>query len=94
MEPTDLSVPFETEKYLFSEGPYKMFTRAIRDKKPLLISLRNNHKMIAIPRAVDKHLNMVLEHVREMWSENGQSKERTVNKMFIRGDQVIVVAVV
>ena len=53
-------------------------------------------------KAFDRHLNMVLEDVKEMWSEiphagKGQkkskpvTKDRYINKMFLRGDSVILV---
>ena len=68
----------------------------------VLINLRNNRKLLAHIKAFDRHCNMVLENVKEMWTEipktgkgkKGsvpQNKERFVNKMFLRGDSVILV---
>ena len=52
-------------------------------------------------KAFDRHMNMVLESVLEMWTEmpkNGkgkrarpQYKERYIPKLFLRGDSVIIV---
>ena len=53
-------------------------------------------------QAFDRHCNMVLENVKEMWTEvpktgKGKKKAKPVNKdrfiskMFLRGDSVIVV---
>ncbi len=53
-------------------------------------------------KAFDRHCNMVLENVREMWTEAPKSgkgvkrgravnKDRFISKMFLRGDSVILV---
>jgi small nuclear ribonucleoprotein D2 len=57
----------------------------------VLISLRNNRKLLARVKAFDRHCNMVLENVKEMWTEtptnaNGKrgrpvNKDRFVSKM-------------
>ena len=68
----------------------------------VLINLRNNRKLLAHIKAFDRHCNMVLENVKEMWTEipkagkgkkgsTPQNKERFINKMFLRGDSVILV---
>lgn len=65
------------------------------NREPVIISLRNNHKLIARVKAFDKHCNMVLENVKELWTEKKQKKsvncERFISKLFIRGDSVILV---
>jgi small nuclear ribonucleoprotein (snRNP)-like protein len=63
---------------------------------------RNNRKLLGRVKAYDKHMNMVLENVKEMWSEGGSkgkgtkkskvvNKDRYISKLFIRGDGVILV---
>lgn len=58
--------------------------------------------MLCRVKAFDRHFNMVLESVKEMWTETpktgkGKKKARPVNKdryiakMFLRGDSVILV---
>jgi small nuclear ribonucleoprotein D2 len=53
-------------------------------------------------QAFDRHCNMVLENVKEMWTEAPKSgkgakrgarvnRDRFVPKMFLRGDSVILV---
>lgn len=50
-------------------------------------------------KAFDRHCNMVLEGVREIWMEYPKSgsknqavpKERMIPKMFLRGDSVIII---
>ena len=68
----------------------------------VLINCRNNRKLLARVKAFDRHFNMVLENVKEMWTETpkvgkGKKKARPVNKdryvakMFLRGDSVVIV---
>lgn len=72
---------------------------ATRTHTQVLISVRNNHKLLARVKAFDRHCNMVLENVKEMWTEQqgrGQNKksvnrDRFISKMFLRGDSVILV---
>ena len=35
----------------------------------MLINCRNNKKLLCRVKAFDRHLNMVLENVKEMWTE-------------------------
>ena len=57
--------------------------------------------MLGRVKAFDRHMNMVLESVLEMWTEMPKSgkgkrskpmnKERYIPKLFLRGDSVIIV---
>lgn len=68
---------------------------AMTIRAPVIISLRNNHKIIARVKSFDRHCNMVLENVKEIWTEKEgnklNNKERFISKLFLRGDSVIVV---
>ena len=49
----------------------------------VLINVRNNHKLLARVKAFDRHCNMVLENVKELWTEipksgKGKSKAKPV----------------
>lgn len=68
----------------------------------VLINCRNNKKLLARVKAFDRHCNMVLENVTEMWTEQPKTgkgkkkakpvnKDRNISKMFLRGDSVILV---
>ncbi|SSD60189.1 probable Small nuclear ribonucleoprotein Sm D2 [Saccharomycodes ludwigii] len=76
-------------------GPMSLINEAKLNSTPVIISLRNNHKIIARVKAFDRHCNMVLENVKEIWTEkNGKEKiprERFISKLFLRGDSVIVI---
>lgn len=65
----------------------------MRSHTQVLISIRNNRKLLARVKAFDRHCNMVLENVKEMWTEtprlaNGKkgrpvNKDRFVSKMYV-----------
>jgi len=61
-----------------------------------IIFLRNNKKIIANIRAFDKHFNLILDNIRELWNQNNnkgilQFKERHIGKMILRGDSIILI---
>mmetsp|Transcript_12260 Transcript_12260/g.14803 ORF Transcript_12260/g.14803 Transcript_12260/m.14803 type:complete len:111 (+) Transcript_12260:20-352(+) len=86
----------------FSSGPLSVLKHSVDSNSQVLINVRNNHKLLARVKAFDRHCNMVLENVKEIWTEvpksgKGKSKakpinkERYISKMFLRGDSVILV---
>ena len=89
-EENRLSEQMEMEK-----GPFKLIMIAIKNRRRVLISMRNNHKFLAIPKAIDRHCNMVLENVTDMWIEHENNepikREKFVSKLFVRGDSVIII---
>ncbi|POW09929.1 hypothetical protein PSHT_08909 [Puccinia striiformis] len=71
---------------------------SVKNHTQILIALRNNRKLLARVKAFDRHSNMVLINVKEMWTElpKGKNKkpvnkDRFISKMFLRGDSVILV---
>ncbi|KAL3809897.1 hypothetical protein ACHAXA_008549, partial [Cyclostephanos tholiformis] len=83
-------------------GPFSVLYKAVQGNTQVLINVRNNHKILGRVKAYDRHMNLLLEDVKEMWTEfskggkgrkRGQSmnKDRYVSKMFLRGDSVILV---
>ncbi|KZV92130.1 Sm-like ribonucleo protein [Exidia glandulosa HHB12029] len=86
------------EEHEISQGPLSVLQQAVRNHTQVLISLRNNKKLLARVKAFDRHTNMVLENVKEMWTEipKGKNKkpvnkDRFISKMFLRGDSVVLV---
>lgn len=86
----------------FQKGPLSVLMHSVKNNSQVLINVRNNHKLLARVKAFDRHCNMVLENVKEMWTEQPKSgkgkkggkpvnKDRFVSKMFLRGDSVILV---
>eukprot|EP00389_Voromonas_pontica_P007276 GDKH01010972.1.p2 GENE.GDKH01010972.1~~GDKH01010972.1.p2 ORF type:complete len:108 (-),score=23.67 GDKH01010972.1:84-407(-) len=84
------------------EGPLSVLYRSVKDNSQVLINCRNNRKLLGRVKAFDRHFNMVLENVREMWVETVKgagkkkttkqmNKDRFISKLFIRGDSVILV---
>lgn len=80
-----------------ASGPLSMLLDSVRDRSQVLVSVRNNKKLLARVKAFDRHFNMVLEDVHECWTEAGKkgkravTKERYMSKLFVRGDSVILV---
>ncbi|KXS22282.1 Sm-like ribonucleo protein [Gonapodya prolifera JEL478] len=85
----------------FQTGPLSLLTNAVRANAQVLVSCRNNRKLLGRIKAFDRHMNMVLENVKEMWTETPKSgkgkkkakpinKDRFISKMFLRGDSVIL----
>ncbi|EKD19555.1 LSM domain-containing protein [Drepanopeziza brunnea f. sp. 'multigermtubi' MB_m1] len=89
------------EEHEFTSGPLSILQTAVRSHTQVLISCRNNRKLLARVKAFDRHCNMVLENVKEMWTEAPKTsggkkgrpvnKDRFISKMFLRGDSVILV---
>lgn len=99
MTPEELAKREEEE---FNTGPLSVLTQSVKNNTQVLINCRNNKKLLGRVKAFDRHCNMVLEDVKEMWTEvpksgKGQKKAKPVNKdrfipkMFLRGDSVILV---
>lgn len=74
----------QLEEHEFTSGPLSILQTAVRSHTQVLISCRNNRKLLARVKAFDRHCNMVLENVKEMWTETPRlasgKKGRSVNK--------------
>jgi small nuclear ribonucleoprotein D2 len=74
----------QVEEHEFATGPLSILQTAVRSHVQVLISIRNNRKLLARVKAFDRHCNMVLENVKEMWTETPRladgKKGRPVNK--------------
>lgn len=87
----------DEKKEDFSVGPLSVLMNSVKNNTQVLINLRNNHKLLARVKAFDRHCNMVLENVKELWSESvrkgqpAEYKDRYIGKMFLRGDNVVIV---
>ena len=83
------------------EGPLNLLKEAVKKKNHICVYCRNNRKIYGQLRAFDRHMNMVLENIVEIWTEVSSNKkgskpnirnmERNISKMFLRGDSVILV---
>jgi small nuclear ribonucleoprotein D2 len=56
----------ELEAFEFSNGPLSVLNTAVQNHDQVLISLRNNRKLLARIKAFDRHSNMVLINVKEV----------------------------
>ncbi|KAJ9638777.1 mRNA splicing protein [Coniosporium apollinis] len=83
----------QLEEYEFTSGPLSILQTAVRQHTQVLISCRNNRKLLARVKAFDRHCNMVLENVKEMWTETPRlasgkkgkpmNKDRFISKMWV-----------
>ena len=87
---------------VLTSGPLVVLREAVLSHQQVLINCRNNRKLLGRVKAYDKHMNMVLENVKEMWTEGGAkgkgvkksklvNKDRYIPKLFVRGDGIILV---
>jgi len=87
----------ETSADKFEVGPLSLLTNVVRDNAQVLISCRNNRKLLGRVRAFDRHCNLVMESVRELWPEptnKGKApvnRDRFISKLFVRGDSIIMI---
>merc|ERR1712058_127334 len=98
MTPEELAQRVQEE---FNTGPLSVLTQSVKNNTQVLINYRNNKKLLARVKAFDRHCNMVLEDVKEMWTESPKAgkgkkqqpvnRDRFISKMFLRGDSVIIV---
>jgi len=90
------------EEEEFNTGPLSVLTQSVKNNTQVLINCRNNKKLLGRVKAFDRHCNMVLENVKEMWTEVPRTgkgkkkvkpvnKDRFISKMFLRGDSVVLV---
>ena len=80
----------------FEVGPLSLLKEACINNTQIMINCRHNRKLLGRVKSFDRHCNMVLDEVTEFWSERTKSKksinrERYLNKLFLRGDSVILV---
>ena len=96
----DINTKEKEEEKMINEGPLSLLKEAVRTNSQILIYCRNNRKLLGRIRAFDRHMNIILEAVCEIWSEmmkgkNKQHKlrnrERFISKMFLRGDSIILI---
>lgn len=70
---------------------------SVKTNSQVLISLRNNHKLLARVKVYDRHFNMILTDVLEQWTEGSNRstnvvvKDRKISKLFLRGDCVVLI---
>ncbi|KAH9535390.1 hypothetical protein CY35_17G050100 [Sphagnum magellanicum] len=88
-----------TEEGEFSTGPLSVLTMSIKNNTQVLINCWNNKKLLGRVKAFDRHCNMVLGKCQGDVPKTGKgkkkakpvNKDRFINKMFLRGDSVIIV---
>merc|ERR1711977_468468 len=83
------------EEAAFRKGPHSVLTMSVKTNCKVLISCRNNRKLLGHVKAFDRHMDMILENVKEIWTEDSKTdkglkgsksvnKDRFISKMFLR----------
>ncbi|AEA38753.1 small nuclear ribonucleoprotein SM D2 (nucleomorph) [Cryptomonas paramecium] len=79
---------------LYNKSPFFLLVQAVISNRPVIIFVRNNRKLVGYIRAFDKHVNLILENVRELWTtcveKNIFYHERYIAKMILRGDSIVL----
>jgi len=73
----------DPEREALLNGPLSILTNAVKQRSAVMINCRNNKKLLGRVKAFDRHCNMVLENVQEIWQEvpkknKGQKKAKAV----------------
>merc|ERR1712193_309064 len=95
----DMTLDRNKEEGILKNGPLSLLVTLVQSCSQVLISCKNNRKILGRIKAFDRHLNMILENVKEIWTEDKTSDENKIvklherffSKLFLRGDQVVVV---
>jgi small nuclear ribonucleoprotein D2 len=64
----------QQEEVEFNTGPLSVLQQSVKNNNQILISCRNNHKLLARVKAFDR--NMVLENVKEVSMSKGDRSRR------------------
>lgn len=84
----------------YQSGPLSIILSSVQNQTPILVQLRNDRKLIGTCCAFDHHMNLIMENVIEMWSENVKSgdssshkvnRTRNISKLFVRGDSIVLI---
>lgn len=65
--------------------------KPLKNRKYVLINLRNNKKIRCIILDYDKHFNMFIRDVTEIIQNKDRIIENKIEKMFLRGDNIIAI---
>jgi small nuclear ribonucleoprotein D2 len=90
----------QREAYEFEHGQCSLLNQAVKEKTQLVVLLWSSRKLLARIKAFDRHGNMVLSDVKEIWYEVPKKKgkkrrqverSRLMRLLFLKGDNVISV---
>ncbi|KAI3643114.1 hypothetical protein MP228_012669 [Amoeboaphelidium protococcarum] len=85
----------DAEEESLLTGPMSLLTDACKHHDQILVAMRHGKKLVGRVKAFDRHFNMILENVKEIWTEgqgdNKKPKDRFLSKLFVRGDGVILI---
>lgn len=62
-------IVFNKKQQDLQVGPMSLLHQAVDNNSQVLINVRNNKKLLGYVKAFDRHMNLIMENVREMWTE-------------------------
>ncbi|RVD92745.1 hypothetical protein TUBRATIS_007340 [Tubulinosema ratisbonensis] len=87
----------EYKSKILKEGPFKLLYKAKTEHLKIVIGLKNNHKIYANLKEYDRHFNFILLDALEIFKRKGKGKQVTHRKLgdiYLRGDNVVLIALV
>lgn len=61
-------------------GPMSVLQQSVENNSQVLINCRNNRKLLGKVHSFDRHMNLILENVREIWKDTtAKGKKKKVN---------------
>ena len=85
-----------------AKGPFRLLNDAVNTKSEVVITCRDDRRLLAKVRLFDKHYNMLLTDVSEMTfkhkgrkgagAADAQPEVRRFENLFLRGDNVVHVS--
>merc|ERR1712146_205404 len=90
----------EINEEIKHKGPFMLLSKITKLNSKIIISSNDNHKFYGYIRSFDKHCNLMLEDVTEIWKEETSNqkslkkkviiKEKFIPKLFFRGDAIVL----
>ncbi|AFP65482.1 small nuclear ribonucleoprotein SM D2 (nucleomorph) [Chroomonas mesostigmatica CCMP1168] len=79
-----------------NESPLDFFSEIIIGNRPVMIFIRNNKKLLGYIRAFDRHMNLIIDNGKEIWTSKCSKKkvkfhEKFFPKLVLRGDSIILI---
>jgi len=79
-------------------GPFMLLKKSLTSSTKIYILTNDHHKFTGYLRSFDKHCNIILENVTEIWHEEMKNDKKIITKekyspiIFLRGDSIIIIS--
>ncbi|AIB09630.1 small nuclear ribonucleoprotein Sm D2 (nucleomorph) [Lotharella oceanica] len=82
----------------FGSGPFILLKKSLTASAKIYVLTNDHHKFTGYLRSFDKHCNLIIENVTEIWHEKKKNNKKIITKekyspiIFLRGDTIIIVS--